>query len=212
MERKTVGGRGHTDIHRRASGLVSMHSTRVNLLWLCGCLRLMWSNAWQIPLPGGGRVVYEGGLLRIRTSEERLPAMPAATSIVDPAVLSCIEIRDTQSKKGFGAYATRPLLRHTFLGFYHGILRDSLEGLDNIEYLMSLDGGVSYLDGYERAQDRSTFSPVHLNHADKPYATCVRVFQEGRCAFFTARDIEKDEELTFDYGKHYWIGREHDKL
>ena len=168
-------------------------------------------SAWQLSLPGGGRIAYEGGLLRIRTKHtEGLPEMPTAETRIDPLVLQSIEVRDTQTVKGFGAFALDALPRHAFLGFYEGIERDSMEGLENTEYLMSLDGGLTYLDGYERAQDRSTFSPVHLNHADK--GTCLRILQDGRCAFFTARDVEKGEELTFDYGANYWRGREKDKI
>lgn len=173
------------------------------------------TQAWTLPLPGGGRVAYEGGLLRIRTeSEQDLPAMPPSSARIDPAVLASIAIQDTGTTKGFGAYCVgdEGLSRHTFLGFYEGTPRKTLDGLANTEYIMSLDGGATYLDGYERAQDRSTFSPVHLNHADKPACNCLRILQDGRCAFFTARDIVLGEELTFDYGSNYWRGREQDKI
>jgi len=169
--------------------------------------------AWNLPLPGGGRIAYEGGLLRIRgKSTEDLPFIPDKEAVVDPLVLGAIEIRDTKTKKGFGAYAMKELPKHTFLGFYEGVQRESLDELENTEYIMSLDGGATYLDGYERAQDRSKFSPVHLNHADKPESNCVRILGDQRCAFFTGRCISEGEELTFDYGSNYWRGREHNKL
>lgn len=169
--------------------------------------------AWNLPLPCGGRVACEGGLLRIRLEDASdLPNMPSAQTSVAPQVLNAIEIRDTNTMKGFGAYCTQALAKHTFVGFYEGIQRTSLDNLDNTEYIMSLDGGATYLDGYERAQDRSTFSLVHLNHADKPDCNCLRILQDQRCAFFTARDIEQGEELTFDYGANYWKGREQDKI
>lgn len=170
-------------------------------------------HGWNLPLSGGGRIAYEGGLLRIRTERvENLPNMPDAEASVDPFVLDAIEIRDTKTMKGFGAYAVQELPKHTFLGFYAGIHRTSLDGLENPGYIMTLDGGETYLDGYQRAQDRSTFSPVHLNHADKPDSNCLRILEDQRCAFFTARDIEEDEELTFDYGTNYWRGREQYKI
>ena len=169
--------------------------------------------AWNFPLPGGGRVAYENGLLRIRMEGiHDLPPMPKANTSVDADVLASIQVRDTKTAKGFGAFCKKPLPKHTFLGFYEGLQRKSLIGLANTEYIMSLDGGETYLDGYERAQDRSTFSTVHLNHADKPQANCLRILENGNCAFFTARDIEKGEELTFDYGANYWRGREEDKI
>ena len=33
-------------------------------------------------------------------------------------------------------------------------------------------------------------------------------FPNRRLRFFAARDLEVGEELTFDYGDDYWIGRE----
>jgi len=182
-----------------------------DLVSVCICV---WASAWNLPLPGGCRIAYEKGLLRIRTqSTENLPEMPQNGAQIDSAVLAAIEVRDTGTTKGFGAFCcVEHLPKHTFLGFYDGIQRESLEGLKNTEYIMTLDGGETYLDGYERAQDRSTFAPVHLNHADKSKCNCVRILEDNRCAFFTARSIAKNEELTFDYGANYWKGREGSKI
>ena len=70
--------------------------------------------------------------------------------------------------------------------------------------MLSLDGGVTFIDGYDRAQDRSCFSPAHLNHedSDKEGCNCVRVLdKEGKgVAFFTQRLVAEGEELCFDYG------------
>ena len=33
-------------------------------------------------------------------------------------------------------------------------------------------------------------------------------FPDRRLRFFAARDLEPGEELTFDYGDDYWLGRE----
>jgi SET domain-containing protein len=75
-----------------------------------------------------------------------------------------------------------------------------------------------------RAQDRSTFSPVHLNHSDKgtTACNCIRLLSDddedgdgnnsnSRIAFFTSRDIQQGEELCFSYGNNFWMGRETDK-
>ncbi len=65
-----------------------------------------------------------------------------------------------------------------------------------------------------RAQDRSSFSAVHLNHADKGSDECnvIRLLEDDRVAFFTSRDVLEDEELCFDYGKQFWNGRENQKI
>jgi hypothetical protein len=60
-----------------------------------------------------------------------------------------------------------------------------------------------------RAQDKSIFSPVHLNHAPKSAhgCNCQRLLFEDKVAFFTARGIEVNEELSFDYGNNFWVNR-----
>ncbi len=65
-----------------------------------------------------------------------------------------------------------------------------------------------------RAQDKSEFAPVHLNHADKgtPECNVIRLLEDGRVAFFTSRDIIPGEEMCFNYGANFWKGREGDKI
>jgi SET domain-containing protein len=65
-----------------------------------------------------------------------------------------------------------------------------------------------------RAKDRTEFSPVHLNHADKGTRGCnvIRLLEDDRVAFFTSRDIVREEELCFDYGSNFWKGCERLKL
>jgi len=186
-----------------------------------------------IPLPGGRSISYNSqtGVLRIQLEsklnpQNQVPSLPAAGTRPDQSVVESIEVRDTRiSGKGFGAYATKPLKSDVFLGFYEGDLVRSRESLDEIvrrrqqargamDYIMSLDGGATFLDGYERAKDRTIFSPVHLNHADKntPPCNCVRLLEENRVAFFTSCNISIGEEICFDYGSNFWSGREEYKL
>lgn len=179
------------------------------------------SHCFNLPLPGGKRIRFEeGGIIRIQyeTDVSTLPQMPELGTLVSPAVLQSMEIRDTETVKGFGVYCTKPLEKHTFLGFYEGTLVKSREELDKkktpMDYVMSTDGGATFLDGYERAQNRKTMSPVHLNHEDKEKegCNCLRILENGCVAFFTARQIDVGEELCFDYGDNYWKGRESEKI
>ena len=212
---------------------------------LVGLLQLFssWSssttvNAWTVPLPGGRKVSYRDGILRIQVEDEAtLPSIPGfvgnnTTPLSQVAMNGSIELRDTKTIKGWGAFCvSSPIDRHTFLGFYEGIKTTQLlstprtndddnnnnkNDTNRMGYMLSLDGGTSYLDGYERAQDRTTFSPVHLNHADKtsPQCNCMRLLSDDgqHVAFFTSRAIQVGEELCFDYGTNYWIGREHEKI
>lgn len=104
--------------------------------------------------------------------------------------------------KGYGAFytGTEPLPGGTFLGLYRGRLVKSREELDELHatrrrresttrndndnendnvsgYVMSLDGGVHFLDGYEfrykgDSNSNIEFTPAHLNHAGKDTPEC----------------------------------------
>lgn len=207
------------------------------------------AQAFQIPLPGGRSINFneKTGVLRINLEAERdrkgpTTGVPPLGTVPSDDVLKCIQVRDTGTPKGYGAFATPlggqstnavvvVLPSESFLGFYQGDIITTREELDAtvqqrrkkllsgnadtiMDYVMSLDGGVTFLDGYARAQDRSSFSPVHLNHADRGTNECnvMRLLEDDRVAFFTSRDILAGEELCFDYGSNFWKGREDVKL
>ena len=184
------------------------------------------TEAFTIPLPGGRSIsLDEGGVLRIQLGDaSTLPTAPPSGTLAQPSTLESIQVRDTGTIKSFGAFCTQPLVKETFLGFYEGKLinikssssEDISELVETTDYVVSLDGGATFMDGFERAQNRDIFSPVHLNHADKTSAgcNCLRVLsQQGQeVAFFTARDVDIGEELCFDYGENYWKGRESQKI
>ena len=51
----------------------------------------------------------------------------------------------------------------------------------------------------------------YINHGRPASLRKVRQrFPDRRLRFFAARDLEVGEELTFDYGDDYWIGRENE--
>uniref|UniRef100_A0A7S2YKT9 SET domain-containing protein n=1 Tax=Entomoneis paludosa TaxID=265537 RepID=A0A7S2YKT9_9STRA len=181
------------------------------------CHLQRFTDAWSIPLPGGRKASFEDGILRIQLEDvNNLPTVPPLGTKMDPKVESSIQVLDTGTSKGYGTFCVATLESRAFLGFYEGTLRSTIDDLENTEYIMSIEGGAKYLDGFERAQDRTTFSPVHLNHADKesPQCNCLRVLCDDvkNVAFFTSRQIEVGEELCFDYGNNYWIGREQEKI
>ena len=217
------------------------------------------SHALEFSLPGGTGISFQNGIIRIKqtggsSAEDTNYRIPPLGT---PALSFSVAVKDTGSTaKGFGAFATTHLEKGTFLGFYEGNVVATRDALDLIldererqlqqrddksrkfsisnamDYVMALDGGMTFLDGYERAMDRSSFSPVHLNHADKGSVgcNCVRLLEaietedidDGSnnknggvpycVAFFTSRDIESGEELCFDYGANFWRGREEQKL
>ncbi len=166
--------------------------------------------SWSIPFPGGGKVSFQDGILRIQTRAAPNATIPPPGSCASSQTLHSIEIRDTGTVKGYGAYCISDLPQCTFLGFYPDdcVITDLKESASS-DYVLSLDGGATFLDGYARAQNRTVFSPAHLNHADSDTfeCNCFRLLQNRTVAFFTSRDIRQGEELCFDYGPNYWRGR-----
>lgn len=200
------------------------------------------ASAFDLRFPGGRSLSYQGGVLRINLSQPAVPLPPAPprTATVRSEVLAGIEVRDTGTGRGWGAFATAPLGEGTFLGWYEGEVVKGREALDEAilrrrrgeggdgdggrgkgkggagDYVLSLDGGATFIDGFVRAAERSTFSPCHLNHEDggNDGCNCVRVLDGDAAgvAFFTARDVSVGEELCFDYGNKFWEGRVGEKL
>jgi len=134
-------------------------------------------EAFQITL-GGRSISYNGetGVLRIQLEETLLDSsliVPPLGTRPSDDVMNSIQVRDTGIEgKGFGAFATREIEKNTFLQFYEGEIIKSREALDAIiterammiqqsngknwkgtnamDYVMSLDGGVTFIDGFER--------------------------------------------------------------
>lgn len=124
-----------------------------------------------------------------------------------------IDVRNTGDGRGRGAFATRPIAAGTFLGYYVGeeLSREQVESkyLDKQpEYVLRIDADL-YVDGSASAR-ASTFTPAVMNHDDRPNVVryCSRRRNPAMVDFFTDRDIETDEELCFDYGAGFWLGRE----
>lgn len=109
--------------------------------------------AWNLPLWGGDMLSYDGTLLRIQQPgiSKGLPAFPPFS--VTCSVLSLIQVRDTETAKGFGTYCIQaPIPKHPFVGFYEGQLQNNLKDC-HADDVMSL--GTAFCDRYKRAQDRS---------------------------------------------------------
>lgn len=121
-------------------------------------------SALQLPLPGGRSISYNGttGVLRIQLSEPpTMPSTISSSATIDPKTLESIQIRDTKNPtKGFGAFAIEKIEKDSFLGFYEGELIKTREALEEtvrarntknaMDYVMALDGGVTFLDGFKR--------------------------------------------------------------
>ncbi len=128
-----------------------------------------------------------------------------------------VEIREAPGK-GEGLFASRRIKEGEFIMDYLGEemsaeeLDERYENLLEARYALELTGPLglspSYIDAVN--PERSNLGR-YINHCSRP--TCRKVrqrFPDRRLRFFAARDIAPGEELTFDYGASYWIGRENE--
>ena len=126
-----------------------------------------------------------------------------------------VEIREAPGK-GEGLFARRSIKEGSFIMDYLGEemaadeLNERYANLLEARYALELTGPLglspSYIDAVN--PERSNLGR-YINHCSRP--TCRKVrqrFPDRRLRFFAARDIAPGEELTFDYGSSYWIGRE----
>lgn len=137
------------------------------------------ASAFNVPLPGGREIVYNGdtGVLRIKLEPQTLPKgteVPPIGTLPTDEIINGIEVKHISEKKGYGAFAKEPIEAGTFLGFYEGRRFDSREKLDEamqermkqieesdldeetkkymfpMDYVMSIDGGMTFVDGFDR--------------------------------------------------------------
>lgn len=116
------------------------------------------------------------GYLRIQENQDIQPnniVIPPVGALPSDDVLNNIDIRDTGvPQKGYGAFAKSKIEKGTYLGTFQGLRYDSRELLDEImqermdkikemegeegkylfpmDYVISLDGGKTFIDGFER--------------------------------------------------------------
>ena len=126
-----------------------------------------------------------------------------------------VEIREAPGK-GEGLFASRRIKEGTFIMDYLGEemtaaeLDERYENLLEARYALELTGPLglnpTFIDAVN--PERSNLGR-YINHCSRPTCRKVRQRFPDRCLrFFAARDIDPGEELTFDYGESYWIGRE----
>ena len=136
-------------------------------------------SPFNLPLPGGRRISYnkDTGVLRIQVAQTDNLKVPAMGTQPKLDILKSITVKDTSIKdKGYGAFAITEIPKDSFLGFYEGRIIKSRETLDEViaerertlqsskdckgeqtqtvtnamDYVVCLDGGVTFVDGFDR--------------------------------------------------------------
>lgn len=130
---------------------------------------------------------------------------------IQRGMLEALEVFDTGTSKGMGLRCENRIGKGSFIAEYVGEVfdKDSQEGRerwrknleDKIFYMMKMYGEM-YVDA-SRYGNLSRF----INHSCEPNAT-VEVWEvdyKFKMAVFACRDIEPMEEITYNYGRDFWI-------
>ena len=159
----------------------------------------------------------------------RAVTSPPATTLDSEAIIS----KETPSRppqlkirvgltedglRGHGAFALEEIKKGEWICDYEG------EVLDEGQYSRRYPDGQSVfateltlghnIDASSLVGNRDVFSAVHMNHSRKGRANVTRVkdVDKMRVMFFATCDIAAGEELTYDYGREYWKGREDEEI
>jgi len=112
--------------------------------------------------------------------------------------------------KEFGLFANKDLPKAAFLGEYTGIVKKHKKIMDDRNpYLFEYSVGYKKTPYTIDAREQGSLIRF-VNHSFKPNVTPLSVYLDGsvHIIFKTNRDVQKDEELTYDYGPVYWKKRE----
>ncbi len=104
-----------------------------------------------------------------------------------------------KSKSGLGLFALSPIKRGQFVIEYWGkIITDEAAEKKGGNYLFDLADTTYTIDGTTRAN-----LARYINHSCKP--NCEAILDGKRVFINATRAIKVGEELSYDYGKEYFV-------
>jgi len=102
----------------------------------------------------------------------------------------------TETPAGRGLFSRAPFSAGELVVVYRGVkIPTPIADILSSRYLFDLENGWT-LEGAQTANIAR-----FVNHSCKP--NCEARFHDGGVAFFAARDIAENEEITIDYGEEY---------
>jgi hypothetical protein len=114
-----------------------------------------------------------------------------------------LSIRYINADIGFGVFADSPVLENCFLGEYTGIISSTTNFSDYSLMYPSSDGGfeISALECGNLIR--------FINHSNIPNSKFCHVFHENimHVVCMTITNVQKDDQITVDYGMSYWSAR-----
>jgi len=119
-----------------------------------------------------------------------------------------VSIRWINERIGHGVFAEENLKANRFLGEYAGVVRKSIQiffvprNIYCFEYPVPDERDRNFVIDAEQGN----FTRF-INHSYKPNLKSAYAFIDGfyHLIFFSLRDIQKGEQLSFEYGPSYWL-------
>ena len=134
---------------------------------------------------------------------------------IKKGVLAKASVRWVGPGVGYGLFAEEVIATGSFVGEYTGIVREN-----NLRYLQPLNNycyEYPVLDAIGRSfvidATHGNFTRF-INHSSAPNLQPGYAFRDGafHCIFLALRQIQKGEQLSYDYGKSYWYLRQAPEL
>lgn len=122
-----------------------------------------------------------------------------------------VDIRWVGEEVGHGVFANAKIKKGTFIGEYTGIVRENIrtyfEPLNHFCYEYPIPDRLGRSFVIDATKGNFT---RFINHSYEPNLKPEYAFLDGfyHCIFFAMKDIQKEEQLVYDYGRNYWLIRE----
>jgi SET domain-containing protein len=158
--------------------------------------------------------ILRRGLFAFRRGEiskEALERGEKFRKLIESPSHPVVDIRWVGEEVGHGVFAKAKIKKGTFIGEYTGIVRENIrtyfEPLNHYCYEYPIPDRLGRSFVIDATQGNFT---RFINHSDRPNLKPEYAFLDGfyHCLFFAMKEIQKEEQLTYDYGKNYWLIRE----
>ena len=124
-------------------------------------------------------------------------------------ILDHLVIRFMNPLVGYGVYTLSTIPTYTYIGEYGGLVRKRSWWKDQKNnYVFAYDIASKRTPWVIDAKRQGNFTRF-FNHSFTPNLTSTWIISEGVChiIFFSNRQIQKGEQLTYDYGPYFWKKR-----
>jgi SET domain-containing protein len=118
-------------------------------------------------------------------------------------------VRKVSEAVGFGVFANQRIPKGTFLGNYVGEVIP-YDAVGNNNYLFGMVPEVEdFHSGLVVDAHKYGNHTRFINHSSRPNvkAYTIELDRRAETYFEALRDIESGEQLLFDYGPDYWVGK-----